>query len=619
MLKTLLSKGSPKSIQLDWRRLRRKRLATETLPAALLFLVLTLVATWPLAQHLRTQVIGPFYGDNLEYIWKIWWVKHALLDLGRSPWIHPDVYYPYGYPLAYGEITPIHTFLGVPLTALLGPIATYNLFILGSVALSGFFTYLFVREVTGSPSAGIVAGAIFALCPYRMARIAGHLPLVDTQWLPLYLLFLDRFLRWERWTDAALGGLFFAASALSSWYYGLALGLLTPVFLLFRAAGTWRQLKWKRWLGGGAAFVAVAAVLLLPFLLPYLRVQREGAAVIPLEQVAFWSASLTDYMVPNPRHFWWGNWVQRYLTPFPEGVPYEFLLGWGWFPTLLALYGWRGRRTVIGRGWGWWIGLAFILSLGPALKLFGAVITLPLPVNLADTLNGALDWLGLHSLVGEPYTLAAPGRLAIPLPALLLRWFLPGLAGMRSWGRFALYAAFGVATLAGAGTALFLQKEVDRWPVKWPLLRRWAVTLLLVGLVFLEFYTGPQALISPERRPVDVWLAAQPRRVTVIQMPLAVALSGPQIYYTMHHGQRIASGYGTYFPILFEEWYPELASFPSDEALDLLAVWGGEGIDWVLIDEADVPPDDPLWDAIAAQDGLQSAVRVGGVRGYRVR
>lgn len=103
--------------------------------------------TWPLILHLSDYVIGPFLADNLEYVWKLWWVKHAVLDLKVSPWLQPDIYYPYGYNLAFGEMTPIHTFLGIPITAIIGAVPTYNLFIILSSILTGFFTYFLGLEI----------------------------------------------------------------------------------------------------------------------------------------------------------------------------------------------------------------------------------------------------------------------------------------------------------------------------------------------------------------------------------------------------------------------------------------------------------------------------------------
>jgi hypothetical protein len=494
-------------------------------------------------------------------------------------------------------------------------VGAYNLFTLLSALLSGLLTFLYVRRLSDSSAAGLVAGVIFAFCPYRMARIAGHLPLIDTQWIPPLLLCLDRFVERRRPLDAAGAGLAFAASALSSWYYGMALALLLPVYLYLRARRRERSAQRAPWLTGGLVFLAVATALVLPFTLPYLRVQRAGQARVPLEQAAFWSASLTDYMTPNPRHFLWGGWVRDNLMPFPDELPYEFLVGWGLAPTILALYGWRKSPARARAGWGWWIATALVLSLGPVFKLFGAAVGLPLPARWAETAQGILDALGWHGLAGETFLPASPGRLLVPLPALLLRWIVPGLAGMRAWGRFSILATFGVAVWAGIGTAVFTRDELASRAPRW----RWVAPALLLATVAFEFYTGPQALIDTGPRAVDKWLAAQPTRSTIVQMPLAVALSGPQMYYSRYHNQRVASGYGTYLPILFEERFPALKGFPSPESLETLAAWEGGGVRYVLVDEADVPPVDPLWAAISAQERLAPAVILDGVHVYEVR
>jgi hypothetical protein len=149
--------------------------------------------------------------------------------------------------------------------------------------------------------------------------------------------------------------------------------------------------------------------------------------------------------------------------------------------------------------------------------------------------------------------------------------------------------------------------------------RETGLAALLLALVLFEFYTGPQALISTGPRAVDAWLAAQPTRATIIQMPLCAALSGPQMHDNRYHGQRLASGYGTYLPVLFEERHPKLGDFPSPEALDLRVAWEGGGVQYVLVDEADVPAGDPLWPAIAAQERLQPVVALEGVHVYEVR
>lgn len=581
---------------------------------SLLFVGLAIAFTWPLALHMRTHVIGPFHADNLEYVWKIWWVKHALLDLGRSPLVHPDIYYPFGYQLAYGEITPMHTYLGVPLTVLLGPVATYNVFIVAATALTGLCTCLFVWRLLGSVPAGVTAGIIFALCPYRMARNAGPLPMVGTYWMPLLFLFTDRFLHSRKLGDALLAGASFAATALSSWYYGMMMAMLLPMYILLRAWPSLRRHSIGHWIRGGLGFGAVSALLVVPFLLPYWKLFRVGSTTVPLEQAAFWSASVTDYLTPNPRHFLWGDWVQRHLVFLPYELPWEFIVGWGIIPTILAVWGWCRGRGSVGRGWGWWIVVAWVLSLGPVVKLFGFAVHLPSQGSSLRAVSGVLNWLGRHSLTHETYLLSDAKRLALPLPALFVRWYVPGMAGMRAWGRFAVLATFGIAVIAGAGMNELLseRKTQGSRSALW-------YTASVAALVLFAFFTGPQQLVAVESRPVDEWLAARAERVNIIQMPLQVALSGPQMLYTMYHGQRIASGYGTYLPILFEERHPQLRTFPSDEALDALRDWGGEGVSLVLIDERDVPVGDPLWEAVASQERLQEVAIVDTVWVFEVQ
>lgn len=101
------------------------------------YTLLALAVTWPLALHLHDRVPGFFKADNYEYLWKMWWFKHAILDLRQSPLVAPDIFYPMGFQLAHAELTPLHTVLGLPLTAVLGEVVTYNIFALLSFVIAG--------------------------------------------------------------------------------------------------------------------------------------------------------------------------------------------------------------------------------------------------------------------------------------------------------------------------------------------------------------------------------------------------------------------------------------------------------------------------------------------------
>ena len=196
---------------------------------------LGVLMTWPIITRLSTSVPGP-PGDNFEYVYKLWWFKTALFDRGTSPFFIQDVFYPFGYPVALSETTLSNTILGLPLTALAGEVAAYNLLVIWSFVLSGLGAFLLARRLSHSTAGGVIAGVAFAFAPYRLAHIgAGHLPLLGTGWLPFVLLYEERFIRRRARRDAALMGLFFGLFALSSWYYAYMGALVGLVYALARA------------------------------------------------------------------------------------------------------------------------------------------------------------------------------------------------------------------------------------------------------------------------------------------------------------------------------------------------------------------------------------------------
>lgn len=549
--------------------------------ALLGYLALTLIFTYPLLLNLNTHVLGGARLDNFEYVWKMWWVPHALFERGISPFFHPDIYVPFGYPLAYGEITPIHTFGMIPFTLLFGEIVSYNLAALGSFVLTGWATYTLARRwlaALNSPGDGkllflcaFFAGAAFAFCAYRMQKLTGHLPLFDTQWLVLALLCFDHWLERRTLRDAALTGLFISLSALSSWYYAFMLGLLLPVYTLFRADSLRRLLTDRRTYTALVVVVIIVGALCVPFLLPYLQLNTEGATVVPLADAAFWAASPTDYLMPNPLHPLWGAAVQQVMWPFPTPMMTEFVISIGWVTLVLTLPAWRMTR---GRNWRGLKALtlaAFVLSLGPYLYLS----RLP---------------------------------LGIPLPDLLLREWLPFADSIRSWGRFSVFVMLGCSLLAGAALYTLVQAKPAR-------IRHGTAAVALVLMLF-GAWIGPFPQTEVTARPVDVWLAEQPDNAPIMEYPLGEALSGPAMLYTRYHNKPVVFGYGTYLPLLYRQRHPALQTFPADAALDQLQEWG---VRYVLITRPALDYDHSftLTD-VAAQPRLRHVIDVGDVSVYEI-
>jgi hypothetical protein len=541
------------------------------------YVFLAIIFTWPLILHLNTHVLG-HPADNFEYVWKMWWVPHAIFERGISPFWQPDVYYPFGFPMANGELTPIHTFFLAPLTLLLGDVMTYNLAGLASGVLSGWFMYHLAcgwmeRLEPEHPSllhlGAFFAGAAYAFCAYRFTHLSAQLPLVGTHWLVLAIFGLDRWVGSRRAGDAVLAAVGIAFASLSSWYYAYMLLLLGPVYLVARADNLITLIADRRsWLAAGLVVVIVGA-LCGPFLLPYLRLYAEGSTSVPLWDASFWAASPSDYLLPNPHHPLWGEKILYVIWPTSGDWRFEFAVSIGWITLLFSLWGWGRLRGAHWRAMKWVTVAAFVLSLGPYLHL---------------------------------------GRIPskVPLPVLGIRAVLPGADSIRTWGRFSIFVMFGMSVLAGAGLMLWSeQHEAQR--------TRLAVAAVALGLMLFEAWPGTQPISAVGPRAVDTWLASQPGNEAIMQYPLDEALSGPAMLYTRYHGKPVVFGYGTYLPFVYRDRHPELLTFPGDPALDLLQAWN---VRYILVNTEGLGDEDYTLADIDAQPRLRNVTTIEGQAVY---
>ena len=194
------------------------------------FTLLTIVATWPMFPQLGGYVMDK--GDPLYSVWAMAWQAHALatqpLDLFNS-----NIMYPFRGTLTFDELSFAQAVLAAPFYFVLGnPVLSHNLILFLSFVLSGWATWLLVRELTGSSWAGVVAGTAFAFCFYRINHLP-HITLDNTQWMPLVLLAAYKLLWTREWGWAvALGG-FFTLQALSGHYLAFYTAMLLGLFVVY--------------------------------------------------------------------------------------------------------------------------------------------------------------------------------------------------------------------------------------------------------------------------------------------------------------------------------------------------------------------------------------------------
>ncbi len=523
-----------------------------TVAALLLFIVLSLVLTYPLSLHLPDAVEDR--QDALLNVWITTWDGHQLLT-DPLHLFDANIFYPYPRTLAYSELLLGNGLLALPVTAASGnPVLGYNLALLLSFALSGLGAYLLALALTRSQAAGCVAGVIFAFSSYRMTNLA-QAQLLTTQWMPFALLSLHLLMRRPHLRHVVTFVIFFCLQALSSFYYGMLLALTVISFLIFelvlwiwvrvtRQQGkTQRRFPLPHLLMG----VGSCAFILLPFALPYFQAQRDLGFERTLADSEPFSASLQQYLMVPTRSAIHGRWLTSDDTPIAGGYPVDAL-----FPGLLALLlGFCG--IILGKGRSRWFFLlllvaAFVLSLGPHLYLA--------PGRPAE-LDAALPYAWLYALV-------------------------PGFKALRAPVRFDAVAMLALAVLAGYGAEALLRSRATA--------RRWlraSLVLLLVGLLVLESWVWPAAHIEPlavgdNVPPVYGWLADQSPG-PVLELPMAFTPGGPQLeyqYLSTYHWQPSPDGYSGFIPPKHGQVVYEMDRFPWERGISLLQ---GLGVQFVLV------------------------------------
>jgi hypothetical protein len=331
--------------------------------AGILFILLTLAFTWPLARNLDRAVPDP--GDPYINTWILdwdWWATlHQPLALFEANAFHPA-----HLSLAFSENLYGIAVLLFPLRAMgMAALAAYNVAVLLGFAFSGFAAYLLGRRLTGLWSAGMAAGVFYAFLPFRFVHLP-HVQHVWGGWLPLLLLALLMYVDAPTPKRAALFAAVFVMNGLTNIHYfffgSLALAL---TFALIYCAG--RQREGTRQL---AIATALALLVLAPFLYPYAAVAKLYGMQREYAEVLRFSALPGDWLRVGEQSAVYGGLADGHTDP-------ERLLFPGALVLVLAaiglVYATRRERAIALL----WIALGFAGSLGLNFEfhrfLFGAV------------------------------------------------------------------------------------------------------------------------------------------------------------------------------------------------------------------------------------------------------
>ncbi|MBP7689441.1 MAG: hypothetical protein KA765_16110, partial [Thermoflexales bacterium] len=380
----------------------------------LFYTVLALIMTWPLITQLGTHYAGN-NEDLWVFQWDNWWTRYALQH-GQDILFTPLQFYPVGVSLAAHSLSFYNSLLWIPLAALVGDIAAYNLTILLTFILSGYTMFLLaeylVNQGSGSPSTNrqalipsLIAGLVFAFAPYHFSQSLGHVSLASVQWFPLLALFALKTVREGRWRNAIIIGLIIGLITATRLQFLVLGGVVFAIFV----AVDWLVAR-RDWARGAIGRLIIAGalglILSLPIVLPAAQLFTEAGSPDTLiaDEQTWGQTDLAAYFVPMTYHPVFGALVQPLYLNFVKNQAWMPFLGY----SVLALSIWGAlkakRRSVP------WIAVGlflFIMALGPFLRVNGvAYENIKLP----------------YALVGDTFplnTLRSPDRYNLLLPLAL--------------------------------------------------------------------------------------------------------------------------------------------------------------------------------------------------------
>jgi hypothetical protein len=565
------------------------------------------VFTWPLAAGI-TRDIPWDLGDSLLNAWILAWDADHLLrfltgdiDAIRNFW-NANIFHPEPLTLAYSEHLFAQAVQILPVYALTGNvILSYNLLFLSTFVLSGLGMFLFVREITGSARAGLVAGLIYAFAPYRVPQFS-HLQVISSQWMPFVLYGLRRYFVTRHVKPLVAAGGALVAQNLSNGYFLLFFAPFALAYALFEMATRKLWTDRRVWVDLSMT-AAVVTALTLPFLLPYLELRRLGFGPRVLNEVKSFSADVFSYWTA-PRESWlWGTAIRGY--PKPEG---------DLFPTLSALFlagaalagsvslAWthaRGRPAAASRALMpiLWIALAAaaVYAVFVVLILTGNGFSRigPLPISVRNVWRNfrvlvvilgfvvlisprarsfARRWLGsiaafmllaataafVMSLGPE---IRSSGRLISETgPYHFFYSHVPGFDGLRVPARFAMLVVLFLSIAAGLGSAA-IERRFRRGGAMaiavgaFAVVEAFAAPIVVNGTVAEGRYeTPPPRVYTGDQVPGAYrFLKTLPAPGTVVvEFPLGEwAYELRYVFYSTAHWHPLLNGYSGHFPLSY--------------------------------------------------------------------
>jgi hypothetical protein len=571
---TGLSNGWKRAHALPDSERLRDRFVVATAPFVLYLAASGLILGHLVLSDLDDTTIGTG-PDPAAFVWIVKWWPQAIAN-GWNP-LHTDVAYaPDGFNMTWVTSIPGPSLALAPLTALAGPIVSYNVLAILIPAFDGWAAFALCRELGARYLAAVLGGYLFGFSTYVMFQGTAHPHAALVAALPLAALLVVMFLR-ERITGRRFAiGMFAVLTAqfLISVEVFLTMTMIGTIGLAL-AALVFPEGRCRLW--KGIQLIVVAYLLTGLAVSPYLYANlSEPNTLADIDPVPL-STDPFSIAVPTRLTEIGGMTFKSVGDRFTAGGEGGAYIG---IPLLilLGLLGWEQRRERVFRYLLGMLALGFVISLGPRLSLLGHITAIRLP------------WTPFIHLPITEYVI--PSRLIVyawlPLSALIAL----GLSARGSRARWAL---------AIAGAVLLLPATEATSPVD--------------GATYWHSSRKVPAFFRDARLRRTL-----PREGTILVLPYAVAGQGESMVWQAEADMDFAmpDGYlSAVTPPSFACWPVEAAlrsgAYESTRRDEFLSFLASKDVRAVVVTPAERRAAEPLLSALSGKPGQS-----GGVYVYRV-
>jgi hypothetical protein len=482
---------------------------------------LVVLFTWPLASN-PSGYARLDSADGQYSVWNVGWVAHALTTRGTTI-LDANIFHPHRATLAFSELNIGAGTLGLPIYLITGSaVAAHNAAVLAGLWLSLIGTALLVWRLTRSRPAACVAAVLFTFCPYLYSHTT-HVQLMMTFGLPWTLLALHRFAEAPSWWRAAALGAALGVLALCCGYYGVLGAFLVGLGCLYTGI-TRRRIGRPLWWAQVSAAALTSLLVVLPFFVPFLELQRETGFARSMDEAYYYAADWRAYLASSA---WGHRWMLRHIGRYSE------VLFPGFVALAFAVVGVvRGGRRDGGSG----------DSSAP---------------------TGRREAVGFYALAAVLAFWISLGPRA-GLYALLYKT-VPAFSLLRAPGRFGIGVALSLAVLAGFGVAALTHG--GSW-------RRRVAGAALCVVAGLELWTAWPARRVPPVPAAYLTLARLPPGPVValpfFWSPPDFSRHAYYMFTSTYHWYPLVNGYSDHIPADFRGLASVVSRFPSRESFDVL-------------------------------------------------